>query len=204
MITIRRPPSPPDQVFALATPAHLLSKLSWELRQLRKALASKSDDVWENHVRAYHAFNFAVTAWHLTDWVWATAPDDLKRQISDSLGQCSNLSEFKQALARRARAIRICQQIANGSKHMILSYPDPTVRVEVVSQYVPPLAGTMQAGDPLGKYELHLMIWDKHVQRSAVDVFDEAFQNWCDFLAEWGFIEGRLVLGDPKLDHTGL
>jgi hypothetical protein len=62
-------PKAPSNVFALATPHHLLIKLAWENGQLRQPLKTKQPIAW-THAPAYHAFNCAVTAWHLTDWTW--------------------------------------------------------------------------------------------------------------------------------------
>ena len=49
-----------DYAFALGTPADLLEKLSREIERFRQDEQNQSD----------HAFNFAVTAWHITDWVY--------------------------------------------------------------------------------------------------------------------------------------
>ena len=48
-----------DYSFALRSPADLLEKLKRELERLQQDETYQSD----------HAFNFAVTAWHMTDWV---------------------------------------------------------------------------------------------------------------------------------------
>ncbi|SRR6266851_1202949 len=66
---IREAAQPPRQVFALATPAHMLEKLWWEIEQLKRSL--EPDDRYRiSGVATYHAFNCAITSWHITDWVW--------------------------------------------------------------------------------------------------------------------------------------
>lgn len=182
----------------LATPQHMLGKLGWEILQLRKALAEIRDNGWDSHAPAYHAFNCAVTAWHLVDWVWATAPDYACDDISRLLVHRPGLRGFKTALVRKHRALRICQQIANGSKHMTLENPDPTVRAQTLWEYVAPIADRMRAGEPLGRYDCHLIIWDNGVERKAIDVFEEVMRCWVDLLTGWGFIEAQLKLGDRE------
>jgi hypothetical protein len=55
-------PQAPSQVFMLATPAHVLTKLHWEIRDLRKTLSEKPEHKGYIHAPAYCAFNCAVTA----------------------------------------------------------------------------------------------------------------------------------------------
>ena len=64
-----RIPIPDEQpkVFRLSTPMHLLDKLRWEIAGFQRSLRSKS--IYRELHPAYHAFNCAVTAWHMTDWV---------------------------------------------------------------------------------------------------------------------------------------
>jgi hypothetical protein len=66
------PPEPPDKVFGLAAPHHMLMKLKWEIFKLRSVVAEPCRPGAEIEP-GYHAFNCAVTAWHMTDWVWQSA-----------------------------------------------------------------------------------------------------------------------------------
>jgi hypothetical protein len=190
-------PEPPDKVFALATPAHMLDKLYWEIRELKRALAEPPARIRDTHAPSYHAFNCAVTAWHLVDWCWEAASESLRQDMARAFGRSVDIGAFKEGLTQKYRPLRICQQIANGSKHMTLRRPDPTVRASTVWQYVAPLSGRMRAGQPLGRYEYKLVIFDNDVERSAVEVFEQAFQCWHRLLGEWWFIEGHLVTGSP-------
>jgi hypothetical protein len=78
------PPEPPDKVFGLAMPHHMLMKLRWEVWQLRSVLAKpcQPDAVVEP---AYHAFNCAVTAWHVTDWIWQSAIPEERAELFSKL-----------------------------------------------------------------------------------------------------------------------
>jgi hypothetical protein len=54
-------------------------------------------------------FDFAVTAWHLVDWVAKTNGSDLRTLQDSFVLRCAELG--------------VCAQIANGSKHLLLSDP---------------------------------------------------------------------------------
>jgi hypothetical protein len=63
-------PKPSDipNVFGLNQPQHMLSKLLSEIFQLQTSLS-----VWTKRTEfpepLFIAFNVAVTAWHITDWL---------------------------------------------------------------------------------------------------------------------------------------
>jgi hypothetical protein len=50
-----------------------------------------------------------------------------------------------------------------------------------------------------GYHQYALMIFDNDDERSALDVFEEAYRDWRRYLGEWWFIEGTLVAPNPKL-----
>jgi hypothetical protein len=122
-------------VFALATPGDVLSKLWWEIDQLRKSLSTQSDD--GAHAPAYHAFNCAITAWHMADWIWqiAAAQDRIyllsEFALSPTGENQRDFSLFTRALMARYRVLHICRQLATGSKHKLVErHPDPDVLAE--------------------------------------------------------------------------
>jgi hypothetical protein len=184
-----------DHVFLLATPVHMLTKLHWEIYSLRKALSEKPEHITHTHIAAYCAFNCAVTAWHLADWVWKASSEDRRadilRSLSVSATGCDkkDFSNFQTALRRRRRALHVCRQLATGSKHMtVTKYPDPNVRADTRSETEYARAGEMRIGDPLVVHRYRLVVSDKGVERAAVDVFADAFQYWEWFLREWGHL----------------
>ena len=76
------PLDPPDKVFGLAAPHHMLMKLKWEIFQLRTVAAEPCEPGAEIEP-GYHAFNCVVTAWHMADWVWQSAsPQDRAELLS--------------------------------------------------------------------------------------------------------------------------
>jgi hypothetical protein len=141
-----------------------------------------------------------VTAWHLADWTWKAASVEQRVHILECLNIKSSghdekdFGKFQAAVRDRSRAIHICQQVANGSKHMTITHhPDPDVQAKMRWESEPARAGTMRAGDPLAVYRYRLGVLDKGAERAALDVFEEAFRDWQRLLGTWGFVEGTLV-----------
>ena len=91
----------------LASPTHVLHKLRWEISQLKKALVSEPEKLAYTHAPAYFAFNCAVTAWHLADWVWEASGSDQRAEILQRF-RCgaaqASKSSFQKALMERFRA----------------------------------------------------------------------------------------------------
>jgi hypothetical protein len=182
----------------LATPAHMLTKLHWEISSLRKALSQKPEHIGHTHAPAYCAFNCAVTAWHLADWVWKASTEDQHADTLALLGTTptgddeKDFGKFQTAIRKRSRPLHICRQLATGSKHMIVTrHHDPNVRAEMRWEREPARTGEIRANDPLVVDHYRLVISDNGVERAAVNVFEDAFKDWEQFLGRWGFVEGR-------------
>lgn len=199
MIIPDDPPEAPDKVFMLATPAHMLSKLHWELYRLKKSLTEKPEFIGHIHAPSYCAFNFAVTAWALADWTWQSASAEERKYIFECLRIKSRpehdkaFGKFQEAVREKSRAIHICQQIANGSKHMKIDRnPDPDVQAKMRWETEPARVDTL-TGDPLATFQQQLVVVDKGEEQSAVKVFEDAFKDWQRLLGAWGFVEGTPV-----------
>jgi hypothetical protein len=70
-----------------------------------------------------HGINFAVTAWHLTDWVWRDMKSmySLKAKIAKAVGlspQNLGLGEFQQYVCAECADMVYCQAIGTASKHV--------------------------------------------------------------------------------------
>jgi hypothetical protein len=163
-------------------------------------LTEKPEFIGYAHAPSYCAFNFAVTAWALADWTWNSASAEERNYIFECFRIKSRAEDpkafgkFQQAVREKSRAIHICQQIANGSKHMKVDrHPDPDVQAKMQWESEPARAGKMRAGDPLATFRQQLVVVDKGEERPAVDVFEEAFRDWQRLLGTWGFVEGTLV-----------
>ncbi len=58
------------------------------------------------------AINFAITAWHVTDWVWGQRKDTLREVY-----RVNNLTEFQNKMRRECSDLAVCDVIANAAKH---------------------------------------------------------------------------------------
>jgi hypothetical protein len=117
METMALPAAP--HTFALENCRSLLDKLEWEIERLHHE-AKQPDpgaDEWGalvSHVDAlkYGAFNSAVTAWSLSDWVFEDRETGKGRKPTGK-----GLKAFQDECRSRSDALRFCHLIANGSKH---------------------------------------------------------------------------------------
>ncbi len=83
----------------------MLHKLYWEKEQLRKQVDSQQENLFNHLTAAYFAFNAAVTAWHLTDWIWEAATPDWRREIAQDLDLPKlELKIFQNKLVEKCRA----------------------------------------------------------------------------------------------------
>lgn len=186
-------PEAPSNVFALATPHHFLLKLHWEIEQLKIALKTEHKIAWTD-APAYHAFNCAVTCWHLSDWVWEYADENLRQLIGSQLAtKLAKLEDFQAAIRTKHRSLHVCWQIANGSKHMKMRKSDPNIKTQEVWKYHAPMAGSFQAGQPLGRYEYQLSFTDQGQTRDALATFEAAEKAWTHELQAWFIIEGQYI-----------
>jgi hypothetical protein len=121
-------PKPSDipNVFAMNDPQHMLTKLYWEVHQLMDAMSAwtKATSFPEP---IFYASNAAITAWHISDWLWQSRPETREKLKAKFKFECDDkipkglhdgLRLFQDAVATDSRTLEICRSIANGSKHM--------------------------------------------------------------------------------------
>jgi hypothetical protein len=193
-------PTPPiNNVFLLATPADMYWKLSWELTELGTAMSSDKNR-FPRQAPAYHAFNCALTAWHMTDWVWQATDAEQRLWLSSKFqfalvkDDRKSLSRFYDSIASACPQLHVCRQIANGSKHMKLDRFDPDVQVQADWLRVVEPHGTLRPGDLM----MDLRISVGSDQTTATHLFAKVFRFWEQLLSELGFVEGtRYVEGRP-------
>jgi hypothetical protein len=178
------PPKPSEiqNVFALNKPQHMLSKLLWEIDRLSTSLS-----VWTKRTEfpepLFIVWNAAVTAWHITDWLWQSGPDirailarryNLKFVEGSKTAVREGLESFQEAIANDCRFLYVCREIANGSKHMRKNKVDPDVTA--LARWLPVIqgAGHVKPGD----YTLSLIIIDGDQQQDATRWFIQAFGYW--------------------------
>ena len=95
-------------VFRMRSVQDIFGKLYREKQRFEKA--GSDNEGREDQVDA--SVNFAITAWHLTDWVWHRREHEMR----ECLGvKC--LREFQDELRRRCVDLAVCDVIANAAKH---------------------------------------------------------------------------------------
>ena len=167
---------PDKKRFGLNSPRELLAKLDWEMEQCDQL------PVPEERVASYRAFNCAVTAWSICDWVWNAAGPELQAQFrAASPFPHSQGSEPLAALVRKeSRELAVCQQLANGSKHFIRKqHNDPEVsseRLQSVSLFVSGDGRQQRAIRDFGVF-----IRDGARTYSDVGLFSRAQKFWHEF-----------------------
>lgn len=95
-------------VFRLRLVHDIFRKLHREKQRFEKAgpdNAGRNDQVDA-------AINFAITAWHMTDWVWERHKDALGKYLN-----VNGLREFQDKLRQLCPDLAVCDVIANAAKH---------------------------------------------------------------------------------------
>lgn len=166
----------------------MLAKLERELERIKQT--DDRDDLVD------HSFNFAVTAWHLADWLWIELQDKphLKVRIAAAASMPPagfTLTDFKAFICGQngSTAIDHCRVIATSSKHAGVS----VVRQALLAPRVMPTQprefritrGWQADGTPI----VHIRArWAPEIKigseiMSAISVFEEALCFWKSFVA---------------------
>jgi hypothetical protein len=182
-------PSRPH-TFALENCRNLLDKLKREIDRLRSAA---SDD-FNTHNDS--AFNAAVTAWHLCDWVFADMTPDQRGKLN-----ILKIEDMRGYARTQCRALHLCRQVATASKHWrVERYPDPNVKVITTANSIPVTETIQPAGTQPAKIQLliergcFLYFDDDGDVRAAEDVFDDASQFWTQFIYHNGIAQDESQL----------
>jgi hypothetical protein len=155
--------------FWLRDSRDLLKKLRWELENL---FCRQRHDV---EACEYLAYNCAVTAWHVSDWLFEDIPDELRRSRG-----WKTLSDFQQFIRSECSALTLCWASANASKHR---------RVKTTA---------VRVSDGEGHGYGNPIIVDGTQRHDASAVFWEALRWYEDFLQSEGILldEPFVPLGD--------
>lgn len=172
--------------FDLVSCRDLLHKLERELKLIR--LCTGREEL------ADFGFNFAVTAWHLTDWVWADMKDaySLKATLAKEAGVRPPefaLKDFQDMMRRKSEDLNYCRLIATASKHVSVEHlpgdPDAftatgsAVRSSVLLGGAPLVTSPLAVGGG-GKYVLKIIVDGKRIR--AVEVFERVLEYWTQFI----------------------
>ena len=168
--------------FGLHDSRDILEKLRWELRNL---FCRQRYDI---AVCQYHAFNCAITAWHATDWLWQdiSSSPELKTKLQEKIQKpLKTVEDFQSYVRVDCWALRLCHQIANGSKHFLVTRnPDSTISA-VISD-----GEGYDYGNPI--------IVEGDMHHLADKVFGEALLWFEAFLRDWNIFpeEPFVSMGD--------
>ncbi len=168
----------------LRTPLDLLRKLGRDLRDFREDATRQWD----------YAYNFSITAWHLTDWLWwydrAQHPDAKKH-----FG-CSSLRSFQAKICDESSDIKVCNDLATGSKHFYVARQTKVVETVAVSAGPGFILGTDQLDvdrlDPSPVLKVRMV--DGTSVKAAV-VLNHTMKFWFNF-----FQKHRLLPEDAKME----
>jgi hypothetical protein len=120
------------QTFAFDNCRDLLNKLEREIDRYQEVAGHDERDDPEALLKLVSqltdsAFNAAVTAWQLCDWVFNDMTPEQRQKL-----RVSSLGDLQKHVRENCRALYLCRQAATASKHWkVNSHPDPDVDVVV-------------------------------------------------------------------------
>jgi hypothetical protein len=190
-------PSKIKNVLAMDDPQQMLAKLLWEIHELTEAMSVWVDN--EAFPKAiFIAFNAVVTASHMTDWIWQSSPERRKalatrynfNYADTDTGVRKGLERFQNAVTNDCRALYVCREIANGSKHMRRHKADPDVNAKAEWHKAWEKVGVVNVGD----YVMNMTITDGQQGLDPIRWFIDAFGYWERIFREenWITVEKRL------------
>lgn len=192
------------RVLYLSHPSQLFIKLNWDLGLFQKTLSGENHEARPYEVAAFHAFNVAVTAWHLTDWIWGFLDEKERVQMVADFefeSQVLGLRDFQRAVRKKSRALEICWEVANGSKHFT-THEDSKVETQVDVKVNSATVGEFRAGQPLQTFSYEFIInWNGQVLE-AVKVFEEARDFWGRLLNTAGLVGEVLMESEITVTIT--
>lgn len=164
----------PVHSFELKSPSDILGKARRELGRLEHAYTTFE----ENQFVSDHGLNFAITAWHIADWVWKTYNPNNKRNLQ-ALG-LGKFDDFHNLIRKKSEALAICYEIATGSKHMKLEKDSKHIR-RVEDTGVSAGASTI-ASNPFRVLKVELPSGER---KRAEEIFREATNYWEEFFGKY-------------------
>ncbi len=165
--------------FDLESCRDLLLKMERELERLN------GTDVRQEVID--HGFNFAVTAWHMTEWAWADMGDkhQLKLEIRKELGKPpSKLSrdDFQKYVCEKSKPIDYCRVIATASKHLGVDHPSEFEAITSAKPTGPVLVSGEFGLSIDARATLKIVVDGERLP--AIDIFELALAYWTTFIHE--------------------
>lgn len=192
------------RVFYLRTPEQLFLKFYSDIEKLKDSLNQKAYDPRGYETAAHHAFNAAITVWHLTDWTWNSLNDENKKHLAKIFNDetpVENLQSFQWHIRKKCSALAICREVANGSKHFSTHESSKVdAKMEVKAKLA--TAGEFRAGFPLQTLSYDFIVEYNNKSLRMVDVFVEARDFWAALLSQMKLIGDIIIELDMKIEIT--
>lgn len=182
-----------EKTFGLNNCRDLLRKLEWEIDNYEKTPPQDLESL------SFHAFNAAVTAWHIVDWVWADMTEEQRQSVARAWGitlsqtTSKSINQFAGTVRQKNRAINLCREIAIASKHVVNERnPDPAVNTtaSATTATVVTIGGdavvTSDGSEVVTTPTWALKVIDGGNTRPVLAVFKEALDYWTKFIDERG------------------
>ena len=156
------------------------------IRKLERELDRVKCSGTDRGVLTDHGINFAWTAWHMADWVWANMTDAQRRQVAIEAGTNPDkfdLKGFQPYLCGKSRDLGYCRIIATAAKHSECRFwADfdfaPDISLGPTFSLVGSLAG--MAAAPQRRWVLKMDINNERIP--ALEVFDSVLVFWTEFI----------------------
>lgn len=106
--------------FGFEHPFQFYEKLEWEYEQVMKSGFATGKEI------SFHFMNFAITAWHMTDWTFP----HLQKDFLSKLQGGETKAAFTKWTKERCRPLAACNMIANTCKHFAnANHDDPRIQI---------------------------------------------------------------------------
>ncbi|EPZ52549.1 hypothetical protein M902_1255 [Bacteriovorax sp. BAL6_X] len=135
----------------------------------------------EHLTAAYIAFNTAVTANHIADWIWESISENKKKELSSKFEMTNTSTGCFLNYLKQVESIRQCREIANGSKHLV-DKPSTNIKANIKWKTIPAQAGTLYAGGPLSGNYYSLYVEEDNKQINVMTIFENAYAYWTNFI----------------------
>lgn len=169
--------------FGLTSPLDLIGKLEREIGRLG---ASEEPDSVDHKNQADHAINCALTAWHISDWVFVSG-------LKTDTVSANSLGNFQKQLIDDCSDLGICKDLANGSKHFKIDRPEQSnvsqtsnrktvgggITKSLSKPLVRPLVSSLTGGHTVLLVEVSM----KNGGRvKAITLFENVLSYWQEFV----------------------
>lgn len=173
------------RTFDLKTPTDLYRKLLFDIERLRAG--GSSDAV------SYASMDCAIDATHLADWVLRAVDNAQHLRLTGkpiSKDNDISLKGFDQVSAKRLPALEYCRDIANHSKHLLLTRSKPMEGIETGrSIRVNPPFDALKGPIKGQQFFPYAYIKVGEERYFVIELFQDMADQWKRFLEEEGLFE---------------